>query len=297
MDLTYKQEVGVGAIVLVGVAVFLVGMFWLTGRSIRTSGTTVDVAFTSVAGLKAGDAVLVSGVKKGRVGAVELERVGRVIVTLEIATEVSPRIDASASVASLDFFGAKVINYSPGTREEPLPRGRLITGSNDPAITDVAGGVATRANELLNNVNEIVTDRLGEDIHNTLVATQRAMNVLANAPNQPFIQQTTRTLAATERVMSRVDSLLGSATTTQRMDSLSANLGTLTRHLAGTTMQLDTMLSRMNRGEGTFGRLAADSSMYVALRNLSVSLTALLTDLREHPDKYIKPGVVRVKLF
>jgi len=33
MDLTYKQEVGVGALVLIGVAVFLVGMFWLTGRS------------------------------------------------------------------------------------------------------------------------------------------------------------------------------------------------------------------------------------------------------------------------
>jgi phospholipid/cholesterol/gamma-HCH transport system substrate-binding protein len=297
MDLTYKQEVGVGALVLIGVAVFLVGMFWLTGRSIGTSGTTVDVTFTSVAGLKVGDAVLVSGVRKGRVGRVELERAGRVVVTREGEADVAPRIDASAKVASLDFFGAKVIDYTPGVREEMLPDGRLITGSNEPGLSDVAGGMASRANELLNNVNEIVTDRLGEDIHNTLVATQRAMNVLAGAPNQPFIQQTTRTLAATERVMARVDSLLGSTTTARRMDSLSANLGTLTRHLAGTTQQLDTLLSRMNRGEGTLGRLAADSSMYVALRNLSVSLTALLTDLREHPDKYIKPGVVRVKLF
>ena len=64
MDLTYKQEVGVGAIVLVGVAVFLVGMFWLTGRSLRTSGISVDVMFASVAGLKQGDPVLVSGVDR-----------------------------------------------------------------------------------------------------------------------------------------------------------------------------------------------------------------------------------------
>ena len=297
MDLTYKQEVGVGALVLIGVAVFLVGMFWLTGRSFSTSGTTVEVVFSSVAGLKQGDAVVVSGVKKGRVGAVELERVGRVIVTLEIESSVRPRIDAWAKVASLDFFGAKVIDYSPGVREEMLPTGRTITGSNEAGLADVAGGMATRANELLNNVNEIVTERLGEDIHNTLIATQRAMNVLAGAPNQPFIQQTARTLAATERVMARVDSLLGSETTARRMDSLSANLGTLTRHLAGTTQQLDTLLSRINRGEGSFGRLAADSSMYVALRDLSVSLAALLTDLKEHPDKYIKPGIVRVKLF
>lgn len=297
MDMTYKQEVGVGAMVLIGVAVFLIGMFWLTGRSIGTSGATVDVAFESVAGLKVGDAVLVSGVRKGRVGGVQLERPGRVIVTLELERDVRPRIDATASVASLDFFGAKVINYTPGVREEPLAQGRVIAGSNETGLTDVAGGLAGRANELLTNVNEIVTERLGQDIHNTLVATQRAMNVLANAPNQPFIQQTTRTLAATERVMARVDSLLGSATTDQRLDSLSANLSALTRNLAGTTMQLDTMLSRMNRGEGSLGRMASDTALYVALRDLSTSLSALLTDLKEHPDRYIKPGVVRVKLF
>src|SRR5256885_13146179 len=84
MDLTFKQEVGVGAIVLIGVAVFLVGMFYLTGRSLRAGGISVDVMFQSVAGLKQGDPVLVSGVKKGRVARVALERVKSVRVTLEL---------------------------------------------------------------------------------------------------------------------------------------------------------------------------------------------------------------------
>ena len=52
----------------------------------------------------------------------------------------------------------------------------------------------------------------------------------------------------------------------------------------------------MNRGEGTLGRIATDTSMYHDLHELSVSLTTLLKDLREHPDKYMKPGLVRVKL-
>jgi len=37
--------------------------------------------------------------------------------------------------------------------------------------------------------------------------------------------------------------------------------------------------------------------MYHDLHELSVSLTKLLTDLQEHPDKYMKPGLIRVKLF
>lgn len=296
MDLTYKQEVGVGAIVLVGVAVFLVGMFWLTGQGLRTSGLSVDVMFESVAGLKQGDPVLVSGVKKGRVASVSLERVKSVRVRLEVSKDVAPHIDASAAVGSMDLFGAKFIDYNPGAREEMLAKGRVITGTNAPDITDVAQGVATRANELMENAANIVSDRLGEDIHNTLVVTQRAMSTLSSMPEGPFIRQTTRTLQATERVMQRVDSMLGAGTGAS-IDSVSRNLARLTDHLTHTTTQLDTLLSRMNRGEGTLGRLASDSMMYRNLTDLSRALTELLTDLKEHPDKYMKPGLVRVKLF
>jgi len=296
MDLTYKQEVGVGAIVLIGVVVFLVGMFYLTGRSLRAGGISVDVMFQSVAGLKQGDPVLVSGVKKGRVARVALERVKSVRVTIELTKDVSPHIDASAAVAALDLFGAKFIDYNPGAREELLARGRAITGSNSPDITDVAQGVANRANELMENAANIVSDRLGEDIHNTLVVTQRAMNTLANAPEGPFIKQTTRTLQATERVMERVDSMLGSGTGAN-IDSISKNLARLTDHLGHTTSALDTLLSRMNRGQGTLGKMASDTMMYHDLHELSVSLTGLLTDLKEHPDKYVKPGLIRVRLF
>jgi phospholipid/cholesterol/gamma-HCH transport system substrate-binding protein len=90
--------------------------------------------------------------------------------------------------------------------------------------------------------------------------------------------------------------MLGSGTGA-RIDTLSANLATLTRHLGSATSAIDTMLRRMNRGEGTLGKLASDSTLYNDLHALSVSLTAFLTDLKEHPDKYIKPGLVRVKMF
>jgi phospholipid/cholesterol/gamma-HCH transport system substrate-binding protein len=297
VDLSYKQEVGVGAFVLIGVAVFLVGMFWLTGQSLRTSGMSIDVMFESVAGLKQGDPVLVSGVKKGRVARVALERVHSVRVTLEISRDVRPHIDASAGVAAMDLFGAKFVDYSPGTPEkEVLPAGRVLTGTNSPDITDVAQGMAQRANELMENAASIVSDRLGEDIHNTLLVTQRAMNTLATAPEGPFVKQTTRTLQATERLMQRVDSLLGSGTGAN-IDSVSRNLARLTDRLGHTTAELDTLLSRMNRGEGTLGKIASDTTMYHDLHALSISLTALLTDLKEHPDKYMKPGLVRVKLF
>ena len=77
MELSYKEEVGVGAMVILGLIAFTVGMFWLTGRSITSKGVSVPVVFKNISGLKEGDPVRVSGVKKGRVGQVRLERVPR----------------------------------------------------------------------------------------------------------------------------------------------------------------------------------------------------------------------------
>ncbi len=296
MDTTYKQEVGVGAFVLVGFAVFVALLLWLTGRRVGGEGQRIPVVFENVAGLKKGDPVLVSGVRVGRVEGVHLERTGKVTVTLSVAPDVRPRIDAAVSIAPLDLLGAKFIKYSPGVREEPWPDGRPFVGTQEQELTDMAQGVAQRANELLGNANTFVSPQLSQDLHNTMIAVQRAMSVVGEAPDGPFVKQTTRTLAATERVMVRVDSLLGSSTG-KHLDSLSANLATLTNHLGSATVAIDTLLRRMNRGEGTLGKLASDSTLYTDLHNLSVALTALLTDLKEHPDKYMKPGLVRVKIL
>jgi phospholipid/cholesterol/gamma-HCH transport system substrate-binding protein len=287
MDLGYKQEIGVGALVLLGLALFVFGMFWLTGRSIRSTGVEARVVFTNVSGLKQGDPVMVSGVKKGRVARVDLERVGRVTVTLEVGSDVRPRLDATALVTALDFFGAKFIDYSPGSEDKDfLPRASLIVGSNPPGLTDIAGGLATRANELIGNATTLVSRQLGEDIHNTLVATQRGMNALAEMGGGSLVGQTTKTLAAAERMMARMDSLLASSTG-ERVDTISANLAALTDHLGNATASLDTLLGKMNRGEGSLGKVATDTALYSNLNATLTALTKLLDDLRERPGRYL----------
>ncbi len=290
MDLTYKQEIGVGALVLMGLAVFTVGLFWLTGRSIKSSGVRAEVVFANVSGLKQGDPVMVSGVKKGRVQSVKLQRVGRVEVVLELSSDVKPHIDASAAVGSTDFFGARFVDFSPGDDQKPyLQDGHPIAGTAPPALMDVATGVATRANELIGNASGIVNQQLAEDIHNTLVATQRGLNVLTEAGSGPMIRQATTTLASVERVMAHIDTILGNG---KRIDSLGANITDLTNQLSQATASLNGLLAKVNKGEGTLGRLASDSTLYNDLHKTLNALTDLLTDLKERPGRY-----VHVKVF
>src|SRR5439155_404968 len=187
MELSYKEEVGVGALVVAGLVAFTIFMFWLTGRSITSKGVPLPVEFKNVSGLKSGDPVRVSGVKKGRVAGVRLDRVGRVTVTLLLDPDpgVRPHVDASASVASADFLGAKYVDYNPGASDSLLPQGVPIKGVTEEQFADVAGRAATNANELIANVNKgLNAPELASDIHETLTSLSALLKDLRERPGR-----------------------------------------------------------------------------------------------------------------
>src|SRR2546428_13988745 len=192
MELSYKEEVGVGALVVAGLIAFTIFMFWLTGRSITSKGVPVPVEFKNVSGLKSGDPVRVSGVKKGRVAGVRLDRVGRVTVTLLLDPDpgVRPHVDATAAVASADFLGAKYVDFNPGASDSLLPPGVPTKRATAAQFAGVAARAATSANELIGNVHKgLNASQLASDIHNTLLATPKGMNALTQPTNGPWINR------------------------------------------------------------------------------------------------------------
>ena len=291
VELSYKEEASVGAMVIGGLIAFIFAMFWLTGRTDTRNGLPVQVVFADVAGLKEGDPVRVSGVKKGRVVKVRLERRGRVVVGLLLDPEVRPHADAGATVASADFLGAKYVEYNPGAKDELFPAGQPIPGSVDAGMADAATKAATNANALLENLNNgLNAAELSRDLHNTLMATQRGMEALTQVAKGPTVNQATATLKEVERVMARLDTVLGSAgpaNTGRRLDTLTANLTQLTHHLSAATTSLNDVLGKMSRGDGTLGKMATDTMLYKNLTATLASLTALLNDLKERPGRYL----------
>jgi phospholipid/cholesterol/gamma-HCH transport system substrate-binding protein len=288
---SYKQEVTVGVLVIAGLAAFTVAMFWLTGRSISSHGVPARFVFTDVMGLKEGDPVRVSGVTKGRVLRVRLDRVGRVIVALQLEPEVAPHTDAIAAVASADFLGAKFVDYNPGVKPEMWPGDRPLPGSVQADISSIAAKTAANADRLLENLNHVLNgDQLGNDLHNTLVVTQRGMKALTDLTNGPLAQHTNQTLQAVGAVLTKIDSILGTrdaATSGRRLDSLTANITQLSGNLSLATGSLTTLLNKIEKGEGSLGRMATDTMLYKNLTSTLAALSSLLTDLKERPGRYL----------
>jgi phospholipid/cholesterol/gamma-HCH transport system substrate-binding protein len=82
--------------------------------------------------------------------------------------------------------------------------------------------------------------------------------------------------------------------TTARTDTLARELLAMSRDLKIAAASADTTFAAVNdialriqRGEGTIGRLLADTMLYYGLRESSIELQALMRDIRENPSKYI----------
>lgn len=296
MDLAFKQELRVGVLVIVAVVIFSLGLLWLSGRSIGGATTVVvPVRFTNVSGLRPGDPVQTSGVKVGRVANVVLQDVGDVMVYLEVDRRQRPHVDAQALVASADFFGAKFVDYVPGSSPDLLRDNQVITGTREVAVTEAAANLTTRASDALAGVQTLLSQRTAEDIHNTLVAVERTLNILAKIGEGPTVGETQKTLVAVQSLAVRLDSTFAAANVRKslsQMDSVTQGLKEMTDDLSTVTTSLGSILVKIDKGEGMIGKAVNDTTLHGDIHEVMVSLRKLLDDVRERPGRY-----VNVKVF
>jgi phospholipid/cholesterol/gamma-HCH transport system substrate-binding protein len=286
MDLHYKQEVTVGALVLVGVALFVAGTMWLGGRSF-SAAPVVRIAFPDAGTLKRGSPVKVSGVTLGSVSDIEFREFGNVLVQITLDSRVRPRSDASARLASVGLVADAIINFNPGTAADPLPAGKIVAGTVDPGLTALGSELGERAKTLMTNVSEVANKKLADDLSKTLAAVQRMANLYGDPKRGPSAELT-RTLGEVQRMSHRLDSVLDGvqpASTARRADSLMGELTRLSADARSTASRLDTLLARVNRGEGTLGRFANDTAFYANAQRLMKSLQEFVDDLKKHPGK------------
>lgn len=286
MDLHYKQEITVGALVVIGVVLFIGGTMWLGGRSLSRA-PTVAMVFPEVETLKRGSPVKVSGVVLGTVQAIAFEGFGRVVVRATLDARVRPRRDATAILTSTGLVADAQVNLNPGAAAEPLPSDAIIPGTVERGIMASATDLTARANQALAGIAEIANRRLAEDLRATLESFRRLATLYGDSTRGPSAELT-RTLAELRQLRVRLDSTLTDLNLAGRMqtaDSLMRNLSRLSDDARSTASRFDTLLARVNRGEGSLGQFVADTGFYYRARATLRSLQEFLDDLKKHPGK------------
>jgi phospholipid/cholesterol/gamma-HCH transport system substrate-binding protein len=285
-----RDEVTVGILITVAAIVLVVGLLWLA-RGGLSSGYPLYARYNWGQNLKPGQAVLLAGVTIGYVSDVELRDDGYLDVELRINEDFSVPRTAVAEVVPVGIFGDAAVALKA---EGPSPQ-KYSAGDTVPtrAATGGIDALTGRADSIMVTVGRITrameTEFVAGGGMRDLRASVAAMNRLVSQMSAIAAEQNrnlTVTMASFRRAAGAVDSA-EIATTMAQFRTTAASGDSLMQRLSSNTTQLQAILARIERGEGTLGKFMTDSMLYRDARNLVTRLDSLAADFQRNPRKYI----------
>ena len=320
-----RREILVGAVVLLGIAVGVVGTVWLKGGW-GSDEVALRTASTSVGQLVAGASVKFRGVSVGRVGSVTVVPSGEaVMVEMSVRPDLVFPADAAVLIAPESMFGDWQAEIT--TREEyssqafyEHPEEGVLPGAALPdfsRLTATADEIARRltvmsdrfeiafTEETALNLKNLI-DNLGliSDDLSTMISQQAArFDELAVGVSVSARELASAAVAA-RTTIERVDGLLTGAdvgtmltdagesmqnfkTLTGDMRAAMADMRTAAQQGSATLTRLDVLLASAESGEGLLGRLLGDPELAEGAAAAVANLNQLLADIKENPTRYL----------
>jgi len=285
-----RDEVLVGILITVGLVVGVLGTIWLV-RGGFSSGYPLYARFKWGAGVKQGQPVRLAGVQIGVVSDVELDPSGTILVKMTVEDDYHVPRNSKAAVVPVGIFGDQEIALIPdepsmvffneGDSVPPAPPTPGI-----PELTARADTISQRLDDVAKTVQlELVAGGGIADLRKTLAATNELTRQLSGIAAEQS-RQLAATLTRFRSTAAAIDSVQLDSTV-RNLQQTTRNLAQFTDSLGATTHQLNLVLSKLDKGDGTLGRLLNDPGLYYDFRRLSSRLDSLTLDFKKNPKRYI----------
>jgi len=274
-------EIRVGIFVAVCLAL-LAGLIWKFGKYEPITRNTYDltVVFPNVGGIVKDASVLYGGIVVGKVRDIRLDQEGllKVDVKLAIFNGVKIRRDAKFVINQSGLLGDRYVDVIPqGGTAEFLKPGAVVQGSSSVDLSEAIRGVVDVLHQAAGTIERVdkAIRRIDETVlsHETLEHASAAIaNVDAATSNTVALTLSVRSVVEENR--GKVDNTLAKFSeaadnfnkTSQSVDDLvAANQGDIratTKNLAESAERLNVILTRLERGEGTAGKLLVDPTLH-----------------------------------
>lgn len=322
-----SKEVRIGLLALVAVSMSLWGIKFIQGSNILMRSDVYHVFFEEVGGIQIGTSVKISGVTVGSVSAVELnldDRKVRLDLTMNRSVPLPKNTKAVLSSTSVMGDKAIILNYDqPCNGQNCAESGDVFEGHYQGLVESMtgAGGIEGYIQDFKNALLEI-TDTLnesllGEDSNGPVAETARDLQTtMANMKHatgrfNTLLQRTSPTMEQsllhinhlTETLESQRQHIAGiienADSLSQQMvdgeldvaiekikttiDNLNSTMATANTALAGVSDVMD----KVQKGEGSLGKIIQDEALYNNLNALSYSLDSLMSDFQDKPYRYM----------
>ncbi len=285
----------VGITVLGAIFVFIMGSIFLS-ESFRSGDEMVLlIEFERSGGIQAGDAVRVSGVKKGRVVEIELgDR--RVQLKIQLDGDTILYSDARFVIEAFGLMGEMMVAVDPGSGGERLDISRVLPGTFSAGLGDTfseAGPLLEDVRRVIAQIEGLIDDErmvkpLEETVGNLRGVSDELESILGDSKDD-----IRGSFASGRASAEKVDHLI--ARNEQSIDSSVASLRSASRNLEelivklkASAVSVESLLAGFDAGEGSLGKLAKDDAMHDEVLSTLDNMNRLINDIRENPGRYVK---------
>ena len=287
-----RREIQIGVFVLGGIVAVVVALLLLTDPGTFRGRYNVSTLVRDAGGLRKGDPVQMRGVPIGRVRRFMINPQG-VVVTLELEKEHPVPEDSRIELETGGLFGGGTVNIVPGRSQERVEDGAVLPARVAGGMFDVAADVGARADTVLGRAQELLSPGTIQAVGTSAQELQvllADLSALAAQQRQEIAALSAslrRSASGVERAATRPELERAIA----RTDSITVQLDRATSSLNRSTTSLETVLGRIERGEGTLGKLSRDEALYDNLNRAAANTNALVEDIQKNPKKYINVKV------
>ena len=287
--LSGMREFRVGIFVILGIVGFFTVLFLMTSPALFRGRYMLVTEVTDAQGIRRGDPVRMRGINIGRVYSFELAPGGGVHITMEVEGEYRVPREASTELLSMGFLGGMVVSVIPGESDDYVEPWDIIPGTTLPGVLDQADDLALDVSDVMGRVQGLLADSTISDVGALVASTRDVMADLAKVVDGQEAEFRT-VMESLKRSAANMEGVTGSEDWSATLASAENTMAVLERTSTGVNESvgsLNAILGRLERGEGTLGKLLVTDELHTSLNSTLQSLEELLDDIRENPGRYV----------
>jgi phospholipid/cholesterol/gamma-HCH transport system substrate-binding protein len=296
--LKITREIKTAVLVIASILLFIWGYSFLKGRDLFTNYKTFYVEYKNVEGLATSSPVTLNGLVIGKVNSIALNQEnGNLLVELQLKTDFPISKSSIATIYEPGFIGGKQIAIYPNFKDKTLAEdGQKLRGEVKLGLTEKVGDQLAPIQDKFEKIM-LHTDKLITGINNVLDKKgQEDLKVSLSELSKTIEQFHKASLGVNGLLDENRVQIKGAVTNFNKIagdfskisDSLNkADLGKTVRNLNKTLARVDGIMSALEAGKGSMGKLLNDEAFYENLKATTKELELLLQDIRLAPTRYV----------
>jgi phospholipid/cholesterol/gamma-HCH transport system substrate-binding protein len=294
-----SREVKTAILVLVSLILIVFLFNYLKGQNLLDASRKVYVIYDNVEGLATSSPVTINGHTIGKVQDINFadDGSGKIKVLLTVKDDFKFSKNSKAELYDTGLIGGKGIGIIPAfDNAENVASGDVLQGSIKPGVMDLVGQTLTPLQDkigavlittdtLLANLNDVFDEPTKRNLKSgisqleTTIASFKNTSISINELIANNKEKLDRTLGNIDDVSSNLSSITDSIANT--------NLTKTINDLQATVSNFDKLLSSIENGEGSLGKLLKDEGLYNNLEGATKQLEQLLQDMKLNPKRYV----------